>query len=83
MSSRGQPPIIENECLKDDSVKFASLTRGRSPVDSLCVATKGDLDLSPRYREIPGADGLGGRVRAALVCGLQVLGFRVPAPRAI
>src|SRR4028119_1853561 len=43
--ARSTPQFIENEFLKDDSVKFASLTRGRSPVDSLGVATKGDLDL--------------------------------------
>jgi hypothetical protein len=33
--------FLENEFLRDDSVKFASLARGRSPVDSLGVATNG------------------------------------------
>ena len=32
--------FLENEFLEDDSVKFARLARGRSPVDSLGVATR-------------------------------------------
>ncbi len=35
--------FLENEFLKDDSVKFISLARGRSPVDSPGVATRGEL----------------------------------------
>jgi DNA-binding CsgD family transcriptional regulator len=73
--ARSTPQFIENEFLKDDSVKFASLTRGRSPVDSLGVATKGDLDLSPRYREILAPMDLGDELRAALVVGSKCWGF--------
>ena len=49
--ARATPRFIENEFLREDSVKFANLARARSPVDSLGVATKGELALSPRYRE--------------------------------
>jgi DNA-binding CsgD family transcriptional regulator len=73
--ARSTPSFIENEFLKDDSVKFASLTRGRSPVDSLGVATKGELGLSPRYREILAPMDLGDELRAALVVGSKCWGF--------
>ena len=42
--------FLENEFLKDDSVKFANLARGRSPVDSLGAATRGELGLSLGYQ---------------------------------
>ncbi|MDQ3498778.1 MAG: helix-turn-helix transcriptional regulator [Actinomycetota bacterium] len=67
--------FIENEFLKDDSVKFASLARGRSPVDSLGVATKGELVRSTRYQEILAPMELGGELRAALVVGSKCWGF--------
>src|SRR5215218_3530785 len=44
--ARATSQFLENEFLRDDSVKFARLARGRSPVDSLGAATKGELDLS-------------------------------------
>ena len=50
--TQATPQFLENEFLEDDSVKFARLARGRSPVDSLAVATRGELARSPRYREI-------------------------------
>ncbi len=67
--------FIENEFLKDDSVKFASLARGGSPVDSLGVATKGELARSPRYQEILAPMDLGDELRAALVVGSKCWGF--------
>jgi DNA-binding CsgD family transcriptional regulator len=67
--------FIENEFLKDDSVKFARLARGRSPVDSLGVATKGELARSPRYQEILAPIDLGDELRAALVVGSKCWGF--------
>src|ERR687898_881018 len=67
--------FVENEFLKDDSVKFASLARGRSPVDSLGLATGGELDLSPRYQEILAPMDLGDELRAALVVGSKCWGF--------
>jgi DNA-binding CsgD family transcriptional regulator len=67
--------FVENEFLKDDSVKFARLARGSSPVDSLSVATKGELDLSPRYQEILAPMDLGDELRAALMVGSKCWGF--------
>ena len=67
--------FLENELLKDDAVKFAHLARGRSPVDSLGAATKGELALSPRYQEILAPMDLGDELRAALVVGSKCWGF--------
>src|SRR5918997_70080 len=41
--ARATSQFLENEFLKDDSVKFTRLAGGSSPVDSLSVATKGEL----------------------------------------
>ncbi len=73
--TQATPQFLENEFLKDDSVKFARLARGRSPVDSLGAATGGELDLSPRYREILAPMDLGDELRAALVVGSKCWGF--------
>ena len=73
--ARASSQFLENEFLTDDSVKFASLARARSPVDSLGVATKGELALSPRYREILEPVDLGDELRAALVVGSKCWGF--------
>ena len=73
--ARATTQFVENEFLKDDSVKFARLARGSSPVDSLSVATKGELDLSPRYQEILAPMDLGDEVRAALMVGSKCWGF--------
>jgi DNA-binding CsgD family transcriptional regulator len=73
--ARATAQFVENEFLRDDSVKFARLARGRSPVDSLGVATKGELDLSPRYQEILEPMDLGDELRAALLVGSKCWGF--------
>jgi len=73
--ARAALQFVENEFLMEDSVKFARLARGRSPVDSLSVATKGELDLSPRYHEILAPMDLGDELRAALVVGSKCWGF--------
>jgi hypothetical protein len=67
--ARATSEFFENEFLRDDSVKFANLARARSPVDSLGVATKGELALSPRYREILETVDLGDELRVALTVG--------------
>jgi hypothetical protein len=41
--ARATPQFLENEFLHDDSVKFVRLARDSSPVDSLGMATKGEL----------------------------------------
>ena len=67
--------FLENEFLRDDSVKFASLARSPSPVDSLGVATKGELNRSARYQEILTPINLGDELRAALMVGSKCWGF--------
>jgi DNA-binding CsgD family transcriptional regulator len=73
--ARATAQFIENEFLKDDSVKFARLARGSSPVDSLGLATKGELARSLRYQEILTPMDLGDELRAALVVGSKCWGF--------
>jgi DNA-binding CsgD family transcriptional regulator len=73
--ARATSQFLENEFLKNDSVKFARLARGRSPVDSLGAATKGELARSPRYQEILAPMDLGDELRAALVVGSKCWGF--------
>jgi hypothetical protein len=68
------PQFLENEFLKDDSVKFASLTRECSPVDSLGMATRGELARSPRYQDILAPMDLGDELRAALIVGSKCWG---------
>ena len=67
--------FLENEFMQEDAVKFARLVRGRSPVDSLGAATRGELVLSPRYQEILAPMDLGDELRAALVVGSKCWGF--------
>jgi DNA-binding CsgD family transcriptional regulator len=67
--------FLENEFLRDDAVKFASLVKGRSPVDSLGAATGGKLVRSPRYQEILEPLDLGDELRAALMVGSKCWGF--------
>jgi hypothetical protein len=50
--AQATPQFLEREFLRDDPVKFAQLARRRSPVDSLGMATKGELARSARYREL-------------------------------
>jgi DNA-binding CsgD family transcriptional regulator len=73
--ARATPQFVENEFMREDAVKFARLARRRSPVDSLGAATKGDLELSPRYQEILAPMDLGDELRAALVVGSKCWGF--------
>src|SRR5919205_2842646 len=73
--ARATSQFLEREFLKDDPVKFVRLARGRSPVESLGLATKGELALSPRYQEILAPMDLGDELRAALVVGSKCWGF--------
>jgi DNA-binding CsgD family transcriptional regulator len=69
------PRFVENEFLEDDVNKFARLARGPQPVSSLEVATRGELERSPRYREILAPLGLGDELRAALRTGGACWGY--------
>jgi len=73
--ARANPQFLEREFLKDDPIQFARLARGRSPVDSLGMATKGELALSPRYQEILAPMDLGDELRAVLKVGSKCWGF--------
>ena len=73
--ARATGEFLQNEFLRDDSVKFVSLARATSPVDSLGVATGGELVRSPRYEEILEPMDLGDELRAALKVGPKCWGF--------
>src|SRR5688500_10017752 len=73
--ARATGEFLENEFLRDDSVKFVSLARAASPVGSLGVATGGELVRSPRYQEILEPMALGDELRAALKVGSKCWGF--------
>jgi DNA-binding CsgD family transcriptional regulator len=72
---RATSEFLENEFLRDDSVKFISLVRAASPVGSLGAATGGELVRSPRYQEILEPLDLGDELRAALKVGSKCWGF--------
>src|SRR5918998_922664 len=73
--ARATAQFVENEFLQDDAVKFVRLARGRSPVDTLGLSTRGELASSPRYQEILAPMDLGDELRAALVVGSKCWGF--------
>jgi len=50
--ARATPQFLEREFLKDDPIQFTRLERTSSPVESLGMATKGELARSERYREM-------------------------------
>jgi DNA-binding CsgD family transcriptional regulator len=72
---RATGKFLENEFLRDDSVKFAGLARAASPAGSLGAATGGELVRSPRYQEILEPLDLGDELRAALKVGSKCWGF--------
>jgi DNA-binding CsgD family transcriptional regulator len=73
--AQATPQFLEREFLKDDPVKFTRLARAGSPVDSLGMATNGELARSERYREMLAPMDLGDELRAALVVGSKCWGF--------
>ena len=73
--AQATPQFLEREFLKDDPIQFARLAKGGSPVDSLGMATKGELTQSPRYQEILAPLELGDELRAVLKVGSKCWGF--------
>jgi DNA-binding CsgD family transcriptional regulator len=73
--ARATAQFLERELMKDDPIQFTRLARGSSPVDSLDMATKGELARSPRYQELLEPLDLGDELRAALVIGSKCWGF--------
>ena len=67
--------FLENEFSAGDVNSFASLARDPGGVRTLAQATGGDLDASPRHRDILRPLGLGDELRAALRAGGACWGF--------
>jgi len=63
------PYFVQNEFLDDDVNKWAALARERVGVRTLVAATAGEVDASPRYRDIFRPLGLGDELRAVLRSG--------------
>jgi DNA-binding CsgD family transcriptional regulator len=73
--AQAAPQFLEREFQKDDPIQFTRLARANSPVESLGMATKGELARSERYREMLAPMDLGDELRAALVAGSKCWGF--------
>jgi len=79
---RAVPDFLRNEFLQDDVNKFARLTRGHSHVSSLVQATGGDMEDSPRYRDLLEPLGIAWEIRAVFLAGSGAWGacslYRAP-----
>lgn len=69
------PYFIQNEFLDADVNKWTSLARERLGVRTLAQATGGDMDASPRYRDVFEPLGLGDELRAVLRVGGACWGY--------
>jgi DNA-binding CsgD family transcriptional regulator len=69
------PYFIQNEFVDDDVNKWVTLARDRKGVRTLSEATAGDLDASPRHRDIFRPLGLGDELRAVLRTGGVCWGY--------
>jgi DNA-binding CsgD family transcriptional regulator len=58
--------FLANEFLQADANKWVQLARASRPANGLYLATQGQPDSSPRYREILSPLGFGDELRAAL-----------------
>jgi DNA-binding CsgD family transcriptional regulator len=67
--------FIANEFLQADVNKWVQLARASPCANSLYLATHGQLDISPRYREILAPLGFGDELRVALRDGSSCWGF--------
>ena len=63
------PYFIQNEFLEADVDKWTRLARERLGVRTLAQATDGDMDASPRYRDLFRPLGFGDELRAVLRVG--------------
>lgn len=69
------PYFIQNEFLDEDVNKWTDLARERLGVRTLARATGGDMEASPRYRDIFRPLGLGDELRAVLRVGGACWGY--------
>jgi hypothetical protein len=63
------PYFIQNEFLDEDVNKWTTLARDPVGVRTLAELTKGDLEASPRYRDLFRPLGLGDELRAVFRVG--------------
>jgi DNA-binding CsgD family transcriptional regulator len=71
------PLLRENEFRGQDFIPFRSLALSERHAATLSGTTGGDLDRSPRHREIMRPNGIGDELRAALVDGQATWGALV------
>lgn len=69
------PYFVRNEFLDQDVNKWTALARDRSGARTLAEATGGDMQESPRYRDIFRPLGLGDELRAVLRVGGACWGY--------
>jgi DNA-binding CsgD family transcriptional regulator len=69
------PYFIQNEFIDADVNKWTTLARERLGVRTLAQATGGDMDASPRYRDIFRPLGFGDELRAVLRVGGACWGY--------
>jgi DNA-binding CsgD family transcriptional regulator len=69
------PYFVKNELLDEDVNKWTVLARDRVGVRTLAQATAGDMDASPRHRDIFRPLGLGDELRAVLRVGGLCWGY--------
>jgi DNA-binding CsgD family transcriptional regulator len=69
------PYFIQNEFLDEDVNKWTELASERTGVRTLAQATAGEMEASPRYRDIFQPLGLGDELRAVLRVGGACWGY--------
>jgi DNA-binding CsgD family transcriptional regulator len=69
------PYFVQNEFIDDDVNKWTALVRDRAGVRTMAEATAGEMEASPRYRDIFQPLGLGDELRAVLRVGDACWGY--------
>jgi len=69
------PYFVQNEFIDDDVNKWTTLARDRAGVRTMAEATAGEMEASPRYRDIFQPLGLGDELRAVLRIGDACWGY--------
>ena len=69
------PYFVQNEFIGDDVNKWTALATDRAGVRTMAEATAGEMEASPRYRDIFQPLGLGDELRAVLRVGDDCWGY--------